>query len=246
LFFSSTEVKVEEVLLFHGQLGLSANAAAAVSAGPLARFKEAAAASGDAGDGDLTGSGDLRTLPVRYDPSGDRWRDFDNVIEQTAYVEFRDFPKPGPRTLKWWLKHMKGKGGPLVRSTTWKSQARVPDGDRATHEHAMISEVLELMASYDQLNLGALASAELLVRRLQLIEAAHMHNPGNPDYTGSRFFMGDTGIYQGSLVDPALTEHVSERLKQDSKVMKERRLAREEQSLRSKKKGAGKGEKDGE
>ena len=112
----------------------------------------------------------------------------------------------------------------------------------------MISEVLELMASYDQLNLGGLACAELLVRRLQLIEAAHQHNPGNPDYTGARFFMGDTGIFQGSLVDPALTEHVSERLKADSKVMKERRLAREEQTLRVKKGGKGnsKGDKDGE
>lgn len=98
---------------------------------------------------------------------------------------------------------------------------------------------------FDQLNLMGLGCAELLVRRLQLIEAAHLHNPGNPDYTGARYYLGDTGMQAGTIVAPELTRHVSEALKSDSKVMKEARIAREEQThRRDKKKGGGKGDND--
>ena len=132
---------------------------------------------------------------------------------------------------------MKGRGGPVTRSTTWRTQARVPEGDRSTHEHMVLSETLELTVCYDQLNLGALASAELMVRRLQLIEAAHQHNPGNPDYTGARHFMGETGMHQGALIAPELTSHVSDRLQAEAKIMKECRVAKEEQALRYPRKG---------
>ena len=67
-----------------------ARASAAAAIGPLARFREPVI--GAANNDDPTATGDLRTLPVRYDPSGERWRDFDNAIEQTAFAEFHDFP----------------------------------------------------------------------------------------------------------------------------------------------------------
>ncbi len=97
----------------------------------------------------------------------------------------------------------------------------------------MISK-LEYACEVDQLNLATLLSFEVLVRRAQLIEQAHVASPSNPDYTNSDFFMGWGAQRGGALVAPQLYKHVATKAKEKAAVMKETRKHQEELALRRK------------
>ena len=65
------------------------------------------------------------------------------------------------------------------------------------HEHGAICRALRLFGSYDQVALGNLAGIEALVKRLQLIEEAHVANPSAPSYEAAEHLMG-TGRRMGA------------------------------------------------
>lgn len=85
-----------------------------------------------------------------------------------------------------------------------------------------------MMMVYDQLNLPSLASAEALNRRRALIEHAHQGRPDAPSYEASEEFMGIKDTTDGSLVDPALTQHAARRQAAKAEILKQTRLANEE------------------
>jgi hypothetical protein len=122
----------------------------------------------------------------------------------------------------------------------WVSQSRVPDGSRAIFQDATLAQILDTAICYDALNVSNLASFELLVRRRQLIAAAHSHNASAPSYDGADYYLGNRYRQGGSILVPALT--VSKKLQADSAIMKERRkLAEAEASAKSAPKGSSKG-----
>ena len=84
------------------------------------------------------------------------------------------------------------------------------------------------MASYDQLNLPSLASAEALNRRRTLIEVAHQGRPDAPSYEGSEEIMGVREAADGSVIDPALTQHAARRQAAHAEILKQKRLSAEE------------------
>lgn len=96
------------------------------------------------------------------------------------------------------------------------------------------------MMTYDQLNLPALASAEAMNRRRALIEHAHSGRPEAPSYEAAE---GVRDSADGSVVDPALTQHAARRQAAKAEVLKQTRLAAEEK--KHAKKGDQKGEKGG-
>ena len=100
------------------------------------------------------------------------------------------------------------------------------------YEHEMICRVLESMLTVDQLNIGALQSAELLARRLQLIEDAHRGSPSNPDYSASDVYMGLPSRKDGSSTVPVSQKGVADSLKDKLAILKETRKAKEEAKLR--------------
>ena len=85
---------------------------------------------------------------------------------------------------------------------------------------------------YDQLDVSALVSFELLARRVALLEEAYTANPKAPRIEGSDYFLG-LGR-RGAAISPALTQHVALSLHADAAIQKERRRAREEQALANK------------
>jgi hypothetical protein len=98
------------------------------------------------------------------------------------------------------------------------------------------------MCSYDQLNVANLASAEVAVRRLMLIEEAYHKGGGSaPIYDGAEHYLGSSETADGSAVDPALRKHATARQKEEGEYLKERRKLAEERSLRTKG-GAGAGD----
>ena len=88
------------------------------------------------------------------------------------------------------------------------------------------------MLTVDQLNAPCLQSAELLVRRMQVIREAHRVSPSAPDYSSADIMMGWRYRRAGQGVDAALAAHVANELKNEAAIAKEARKAREEADLR--------------
>jgi len=175
---------------------------------------------------------DARTLPVRYSRDGRRHRDFQEAVEMLDPVEMADFPLSGPRTTHWALTAMAASTvGPMARHHRWVAEARIPSTDRSVYEHEVLSRFIELALCYDGLAIDNLASAELLVRRLQLIEHSHIDDPSSPNWEGARHFMGTGERRGGALVAPALEQFVAENLRGEAAIAKERRKARESRTM---------------
>jgi len=186
------------------------------------------------GTGDGTLTEEIRTLEVKYDDHQERHRHWRDVANSVIEDSFADWPLSGPRTMLWlckfWARQNK-------TPTTWLDHHLATESygatDRSVHELRALAEIFEVAGSYDQLNLGALASFELAARRWQLIISAHSKNAASPDYDGAEYFEGLEKRRFG--VAPVLVEHVVKRMKDDAEIEKQRGKARE---LRAAPKGA--------
>ena len=123
---------------------------------------------------------DARTLPVRYEMTGERFRTFDEAVLQMYEEEFeeQDWPLEGPRSALWWMRSTRRMGlTPATRHSKWVHENSIPASDRSVYEHEVLSQALEYAATIDQINVPSLLSLEYLLRRLQLIEEAHALAP---------------------------------------------------------------------
>ena len=120
---------------------------------------------------------------------------------------------------------------PRAHHSRWREASGIDRADRSRFEHETLCSILESALVYDQLNVPSLASMELLIRRVQLIEDAHSGNPLHPSYERSHHFLGRPIGERGAVVDPALSSHVAQRLQAEAAVAKERRKQREERTL---------------
>ena len=89
----------------------------------------------------------------------------------------------------------------------------------------MVAKILEVSCTYDQLNLASLCGYEFLVRRAQLIIAAHAHSVDNPVYEGSEYFMAIGDTDEG--VAPMLSRSVQQRMTQKNKILEAQLKTRE-------------------
>jgi len=190
---------------------------------------------GSATPANLSGSGDekdmdARIMTIERDPlTKERWRDWRIVASRLKEQKFDDWPLEGPRTVRWLSKEfVKSGGGPLRQHQNWRKDIKAEDNDRSIHEHELLALAFELGGCYDQLDISALASFEVLARRMQLIEESKTAG-GSTAYEGAKHFMG----YQrpGTLVAPELQKHVASKLQEEVSVMKERRKHTEERKL---------------
>jgi hypothetical protein len=192
---------------------------------------------------------DVRTLPVRFEKTGERFRTFDDSVALMTEEQFNEdeWPLEGPRSAAWWLRATRRQGTtPLARHQKWVHESGISPSDRSIHEHELLSQVIEQAATVDQLNVPSLICFESIIRRLQLIEEAHATTPTQPSYEASEHWLGLGRRKGGVLISPMLSKHVAEKVRDETSVLKERRKAREETRLAPKKadhKGNGKGGK---
>lgn len=166
---------------------------------------------------------DVRTLEVKYNMSGERFRPFKEAVAEMQQCEFDDFPLE-PRTSLPYLKAVASVAeSSFSQHLAWVAQSKIPDGDRSIHENEVLSRALDLAVTYDSLNVSNLASFELLIRRKQLLADAHSYSPGAPSYEAAEHYLGNTYKPGGAIVVPELSKHVAEKMHQESQIMKERR-----------------------
>jgi hypothetical protein len=97
------------------------------------------------------------------------------------------------------------------------------------------------MTCYDQLNILNIAAAELALKRRMLLESAYQGRPEAPHFEGSEHFMGFRDTEAGEYIDPEIVKYRSQKLKEETSVLKEVRLEREEDNAaRAPKKESGK------
>ncbi|CAK0906122.1 unnamed protein product [Prorocentrum cordatum] len=151
--------------------------------------------------------GDLRTLPVLYSPAGGRSRSFHDAVAKMSTTPFPDWRIKGPRTAAWLLEKISEAGyTPLQR--------------------------LQELTTYDQLNAGELVVVEILCRRYQLWEElyasslreAEAGQDAAPWLDERSIFLGQDRSRGSALVCPALESWVAEKLREESAILKERRL----------------------
>ncbi len=172
-------------------------------------------------------------LAVKFDEMGQRYREYSDAVRLLEEPSWPDFPVQGPRTVRWLCKYIKDQGCvPRTRTDRFMRDAHVPENDRVRHEHSTLMEILEWALTYDQLDVSALVSFELLSRRVQLLEEAYTANPKNPRFEGSEFFQG-LGR-RTAAVAPQLTSYAATQLQSEAQIAKERRKAREEATLAKK------------
>ncbi len=172
---------------------------------------------------------DVRTMPIkRREVTGERFFPFESAVSAMREEEFSDWPIEGPRTTKWLGANiLRSAPGPIARHHRWIKDADIPFTDRSRFEHHVLSEVLERAVTYDCLQVSNPASFEIVSRRLQHIEQAHIENPNAADYSGAEFFMGSAERKGGALVAPALALHVASEFRDEASIAKEQRKARE-------------------
>ena len=111
--------------------------------------------------------------------------------------------------------------------------------------HEACCQMLQDMLCYDQLNGPDLAVGEHCARQIQLTEERWKERliPSTDQEGDSYLYLGRST--RGSLcIAPQLTEWLSEELRKEYAVAKERRKAREERALARPKKGAQDGKKE--
>ena len=170
---------------------------------------------------------DERVLPIESQ-SGERWRSWDSVLRTAT----------GPKDPQWGA-HLRGSatametfrgyraaGGPLGHHREWlKCVGNV--GRPHAHEHYALSAVLEMLACFDQVNVGSLMGIELLMRRLQLLESAYETGKGKPDFGHSADVMGFLSRESGAVISGTLEAEITERLKTRAEIAKQLSKARE-------------------
>jgi hypothetical protein len=178
---------------------------------------------------------DFRVLPLVYDRNNIRVREFRSAVEKLDQESFSDFPVQGPRTVGWCARFMLANGGtPRGWHSKWKTEGRLQQHDGGISMHDACCQVFELTLVYDQLNAANLASSEMLCRQIQLVEERWKDRFVSGESAESEYnlhlFLGQQS--RGNLcIAPQLQEWISEELKKESSIAKERRKAREERSL---------------
>ena len=225
-------------------------AAAAAPAGLPAFPAAAGGADRVTATGLADGDGDLRTCAVRYDVHGKRYREFRAAVDLMEESQLEDFAVGGPRTALWVLRFMLEHGGtPRGWHARWKADGKLQPHDSGVAIHEACCLMLESAVCFDQLNAPNLATIELMVRQIQIVEEkwkerfAGAQDLGDVD-SNLHLYMGlgaGVGSRAALCICPALSEHISKELQKEAAVSKERRKAREERQLAKPKKGANPG-----
>ena len=115
----------------------------------------------------------------------------------------------------------------------WRSNGRLQESDPWVLQHEALSNILETCACYDQIDLCANASTELICRQIQICEDTLSYKFEELAGSVSSEYRLMSGAQERSqlCISPALKNWLAGEIAKDSSILKERRKAREERAL---------------
>jgi hypothetical protein len=176
---------------------------------------------------------DARTLAIERNANQERYRSLVSAVNAFEQTDFKDWPLEGPRTALWLAKELSKSGmNPISRHSHWRHENNIKDDERSGTIHELLSEVLELMITYDQLDISNLACAETLSRHMQLIEfETKKKMDARKGGDSSEYYLGRSRRTGGNLLSPELQKHIADKASRDTSILKEQRKAAEERAL---------------
>ena len=167
---------------------------------------------------------ELRTLYVDYDSAGKRYKEWRKGTDECATYRFGDYPHDGPpECLKFCRAITRDFDNVRRWFQAWCQKYNVGESDRLWHEMSVLVEVLHNGLTYDQLNMGALASFELVVRRVLSIVEHVNSGKESGNWTTSRYLVSRKG--PGDIMSRELHRFVGEEAKVDREVAEVRKKA---------------------
>ena len=177
---------------------------------------------GDAGEGE---DKEVRTLWVDFDEHGDRYKRWRDVCKESYTPAFEAKPLEGPSTGLHLIKHAERHGGdPRLWLQMWMRTKHIESSDRTYHEMKVLTDALFYAGTFDQVNIPALMSMEVVCRRIQAIVDAYS-NPSRPSWENAKIFAG-----QGTpedIVSPTFRNYATKRNKEELELLQARQKVRE-------------------
>ena len=169
--------------------------------------------------------------------------DFRAAVAASSEIARASWSIRGPRTTLWCMQHMEQHAGnPIAWHNRWMANSRIDANTGGADTHEAACRLLHTLCCVDGLNVSNLAAGELVARQIQLLEERQRERkPPANELVDSHLYMGSSEAGRGgACICPLLSDWIAEELRKESGVLKERRKAREERALMSKK-GKGKG-----
>ncbi|CAK8986803.1 Uncharacterized protein SCF082_LOCUS707, partial [Durusdinium trenchii] len=174
----------------------------------------------DEAGGETAGSNDVRTLWVDFDEHGDRYKRWRDVCKESYTPSFDQTPLEGPTTGLHLIKHAERHGGdPRLWMQLWCRSKHIETTDRTFHEMKVLVDALFFAGTFDQVNIPALMSMEVVCRRIQAIVDAYS-NPSRPSWENAKIFAG-----QGTpedIVSPTFRNYATRKNKEELELLQAR------------------------
>ena len=207
--------------------------------------------------GKTTPDRDERILSISFRQDSSRlkvpWRDTVVQLSEDPYV---DWPVEGPRTTLFCCNFLNRRGGgPMDHHHWWLRQSGLDADDTRVKTHRVGLQMLDMAGTYDYLEVANVASLELVMRQVQLVEydLAYGYSSDSAENVTAvarrHRDLADHGpVFDGLSAEegtvmccPALLEHVHGKVSKGQVELKQLRKAREESELLKKSTGPGGG-----
>lgn len=176
-------------------------------------------------DAAATSDQEVRTLWVDFDEHGDRYKRWRDVCKESFTPNFEQKPLEGPSAGLHLIKHAERHGGdPRLWLQLWLRNKHVETADRTYHEMKVLTDALFYAGTFDQINIPALMSMEVICRRIQAVVDAY-NNPSRPSWENAKIFSG-LGTPE-DIVSPTFRNYATKKNKEELELMQARQKVRE-------------------
>ena len=178
-----------------------------------------------------TGSGRdkrLAATPTAHS-DGSRSTTLKESIRSWKVERAADFPMPGPCACMELLKGIAATGNELSSfAVVWEKASGISPRSAVANEHRNLISMLHLLVTYDLVVPCNLASAELMARRVLMIQRATRRNSKAPDFHGLEVYISHAMDPSGGIITLEFEKHIAEVQKGEAMVLKQSRMLREE------------------
>ena len=180
----------------------------------------------------LAEASEPRVHKVQQDKFGHRGIAFREAVAASTDLTTDDWPITGPRTARWCLQFIaQVDGTPRAHHQRFLRENNLKESDLLVKEHSTITQLIELAACWDQLNLAECAMGEFLFRRAQFCELHYKDKQrearADSTFDNEHIVNGTTETSMQFMICPSLEKEMTDELYKSTRFWKERRMAKE-------------------